>query len=321
MVEFAQVPLPDCPAGVTADALADSIGTWITSPAMRALVAEHRAELPQLSTADLLAWLEEFSARHWDFRDGRVERDEVGAVGFGPSHSALVTAAARALGLSTAQAPRQEGYDHLLILGGLARACLQRTWFSAGLVRRGTRIGEIAALGSFRELRQPETDLLATLGITDCGYEVDAMEIGVRRGFDFAEPTEVRSSTGEVTHLSWSVRRYHSAGEPTVTVLAAPSSAPQSRRANTSDTYRFWAEQVSLAASDRVLVVTSPIYVPFQHCDAIRSIALPYGCGIETVGFDVNEALPELHQTPGPDKYLQEIRSAVRSMDALYRAL
>jgi hypothetical protein len=70
-------------------------------------------------------------------------------------------------------------------------------------------------------------------------------------------------------------------------------------------------------------MVTAPIYVPFQHCDALRTLALPYGCGIDTVGVDPTapwlRAFPEPAPTPG--RHLQEIRSAIRSLRALHTAL
>ena len=72
-----------------------------------------------------------------------------------------------------------------------------------------------------------------------------------------------------------------------------------------------------------MLLVTAPIYVPFQHCDALRTLAVPYGCAIETVGVDPGLAdlarLPEPTLSPG--RYLQEIRSAIRSMRALHTEL
>ncbi|MCI4061548.1 hypothetical protein MRQ36_02750 [Micromonospora sp. R77] len=69
--------------------------------------------------------------------------------------------------------------------------------------------------------------------------------------------------------------------------------------------------------------MTAPIYVPFQHCDALRTLAVPYGCGIDTVGVDPASAapagIPEPTLTPG--RYLQEIRSAIRAMRALHDLL
>jgi hypothetical protein len=117
------------------------------------------------------------------------------------------------------------------------------------------------------------------------------------------------------------VHSFEKLGEkrPEIHVLAAPSSEPGKRRA---DTYEYWGEQVRLRSSDRVLVVTSPIYVPFQHCDAIRMIGLRHGCGIDTIGFDPESVtVPLAPGATGPDRYLQEIRSGILSMKRLHAVL
>jgi hypothetical protein len=54
----------------------------------------------------------------------------------------------------------------------------------------------------------------------------------------------------------------------------------------------------------------------------MRMLALRHGCGIDTVGFDpARVTVPLAPGATGPDRYLQEIRSAIRSMRVLYAAL
>jgi hypothetical protein len=79
------------------------------------------------------------------------------------------------------------------------------------------------------------------------------------------------------------------------------------------DTLIGWAELVQPDPQGaRLLLVTTDIFVPFQHCDALRLLTLPYGCVVDTIGF---------RTAPAPFQTLQEVRSAVRSMLALYVAL
>ena len=319
MLRFAPVPLPACePAH--ARAVTGANARWVRAEPMRALVAAYGGALPDGGVDEVLAWLAAFSAEHWDFRrHGNVERDQVVAPDFTAERAELIRAAAAALHLADTAEPPHAAYDHLLVLGGLGRSCLQRTEYAAHLVRRVVAVPEVTALGSFRPLNAAETALPPLAG---AAHEVDAMDAGVRAAFGFGGPVRREGSAGDVTHGSWAVRTYRADGLPEVHVLAAPSSAPARRRANTADTYAFWARRVDLRATDRVLVVTSPIYVPFQHCDAIRMLALRHGCGIDTVGFDpALVTVPPAPSAAGPDRYLQEIRSAVLSMRALRSAL
>ncbi|GAB3076795.1 hypothetical protein [Micromonospora schwarzwaldensis] len=321
MVSFDAVALPTCEPNFRPQAAAEEILAWVSSPPMRALVEEYDGVLPSAGVGELLEWLDAFSDRHWNFRKrGNVERDQVTAPTFEPARAALVLAAATALRLVEPAEPPRAAYDHLLVLGGLGRACLQRTEYAARLVREGVvSVGEVAALGSFRPLTEPETTLP---GLADGRFEMDAMDVGARHAFGLAEPARCESSEGAVTHRSWQVRTYRPVGGPPVQVLAAPSSEPELRRANTPDTYDFWARRSSLRPTDRILVVTSPIYVPFQHSDAIRMLAARHGCGIDTIGFDpARSSVPLAPGATNPDRYLQEIRSGILSMQRLHRAL
>jgi hypothetical protein len=315
MVTFAPVDLPACEPGFRPGQLDDQIYRWIASEPMKALVTAYGKSLPDAGVGDLLVWLDAFSGEHWDFRrHGGVERDQVRAPAFDAGQTALIVAAAAALRLVEPGRPASADYDHVLVLGGLGRACLQRSQYAAELVLGGAvKVAEVAALGSFRPLTDAET---ALPGLGESGFEVDAMDVGVRIGFTIEGPAEREASEG-----SWEVRTYRRPGLPEIHVLAAPSSEPEVRRANTPDTYEFWAQRVRLRATDRILVVTSPIYVPFQHSDAIRMLGLKHGCGIDTVGFDPESVTVSL--APGatdPDRYLQEIRSGIRSMKRLHDA-
>ncbi|MEQ4305202.1 hypothetical protein ABNF97_28120 [Plantactinospora sp. B6F1] len=330
MSGYQPVPLPAGAGATCRDDLVTGLTGWARSRPMRDLVAAFGDELPdRLDPAELLGWLDDFSARHWDFRSrhGAVERDEVGETALAPGVADLVRSAAQALGLAGPRPVPDRRYDHLLVLGGLARSCLQRTGYAARLVDTGAvEAGEIAALGSFRPLRPVELDRLHLptdehARRLNGGYEVDAMDLGVRAAFGWPPVVEERRSAGELDHRSWSVAVYRPAARPVVRVLAAPSTEPATRRAHTSDTYHFWATELKPAAGDRVLVLTSQIYVPFQHCDAILTLGLGYGCQVDTIGLD-----PSLLPGPGPvepgaDRYLQEIRSAIRSVRNLLKAL
>ncbi|SDS39514.1 hypothetical protein SAMN04489716_0693 [Actinoplanes derwentensis] len=281
---------------------------------MRALVAAFGGVLPDLATGPLLEWLDEFSALHWDFRNG-AERFEARDWDGAPELNALVLDSARALGLVVPRAPARDGYDHLLVLGGLTAACLQRTAYAALVIAGGLTVGEVAALGSFRPLNPAE---LARLGADGDRYEVDALDLGVREAFGLATPSTRRGSEGPPAPESWRHDTYEPAGRTPVHVLAAPASG---HRANTADTYEFWADRLRVQPGSTVLIVTTPIYVPFQHGDAVRILSGIAGCHVETVGLDQDRLAPGMRGEPfSPGRHLQEIRSAIRSMHRLYES-
>jgi hypothetical protein len=148
------------------------------------------------------------------------------------------------------------------------------------------------------------------------------MVAGMRQAFNLAEPGASRGDeVADNPNLSWRVVEFTTSdGGSTVTVVAAPTTDPQ-RRANTPDSYKYFAEElVHVKPGDRVLAVTSAIYIPFQHADAIRMLGLRYSAQVDTVGVDTTVVRePELRQTFTPSQYLQEVRSALLSLRNLYQ--
>ncbi|KAB1935504.1 hypothetical protein F8271_21685 [Micromonospora sp. ALFpr18c] len=306
--------------GTIDERIAAEVRAWICSAPLRGLVRQFGGSWPDGDLTEVLRFLDDFSARHWDFRGGR-ERPEAREPDLDPATAELVLASASALGLIHPVPPTRGAYAHLVVLGGLAHACVRRVAYAAHLLRTGLAVsGEVAVLGSFRPLSDWERRTLADAGLPADETEVDVLDTAVRRVFGVAAPAERDGVDAGHPHHSWSSRTYRPDGLPPVRVLAAPSSEPDRRRAHTADTQRFWAGHAQLARGDEVLMVTAPIYVPFQHCDALRTLAVPYGCGIDTIGVDPTLAdlavLPEQTLTPG--RYLQEIRSAIRAMRALH---
>ncbi|MET0416980.1 MAG: hypothetical protein ABW022_13260 [Actinoplanes sp.] len=313
----------DLSTGTVAEQFTAEVSAWVGSASLRGLVRHFGGDWPTGDLAEVLRFLDDFSARHWDFRQGR-ERPEAREPVFDARTAGLVLDAAAALGMVRPALPARGAYAHLVVLGGLAHACVRRVAYAAHLLRAGVRVsGEVAVLGSFRPLSEWERATLADAALPADDTEVDVLDTAVRQVFGVSAPAEQDGVDAGHPHHSWSSRTYRPAGLPPVRVLAAPSSEPHRRRAHTADTQRFWAEHVQLAPGDEALMVTAPIYVPFQHCDALRTLAVPYGCGIDTVGVDPALAdlavLPEQTLTPG--RYLQEIRSAIRSMRALHAGL
>lgn len=93
-----------------------------------------------------------------------------------------------------------------------------------------------------------------------------------------------------------------------ITLLEAPSPEPDSSRATSADTFTFTAHTLGMQDSTCLLVTGQP-FVPYQNFDALRTLALPFGIQVETVGFGIDryDGLGELDQQH-PAKLLQEVR-------------
>jgi hypothetical protein len=183
-----QVTLPTGAAGAPADQVAAGIDAWISAEPLTALIDHFGGDRPVGDLAHRLAALDDFSARHWDFRAGR-ERPEAREPELDPATRRLVARASTALGLVRPVAPARADYAHLVVLGGLAHACLRRVAHAAALVRTGPTVrGEVAVLGSFRPLSPAERHALAGAGVGDCTTEVDALDAAVRAAFRVDAP-------------------------------------------------------------------------------------------------------------------------------------
>jgi len=315
-------PLPLLPAdGV---GLSTGIDQWVQSPALAALVEEFGGSVPKGDLAARLSWLEDFSVR-WDFRAGK-ERNFAVVPQFVPSTEKVILSVASALGLVGTTPPRKKGcrknghYQHVLILGGLVRACLARPLHAASLIaEQAIEADSVTALGGYRPLAGDELSLAERAGEAHLTDEFGAMDAGIRRAFEVDEPVSDRGEESSIVGASWRVRQYRTSTGLAVRVVAAPSTEPGTRRANTPDTYAWFATELAkLARGERVLLVTSDIYVPFQHADALRMLTLPYGVEVDAVGMRAGDLDRRLEQPFRPHNYLQEVRSTIRAFRMLH---
>ncbi|HEV2640318.1 MAG TPA: hypothetical protein VGX23_34615 [Actinocrinis sp.] len=339
-VRFAPVP----PIGAGGNLLAE-IDAWLTSEALRALVQAFGGD-PDLPTADrtgriappdrrdLLTRIDRLYAftDRWDVRQGR-ERNLVGDLELTPSQRDLAKSAGEALGLRGPEILRFDHYDHVLMLGGLIRACLARPATAALLLRPGTvpgrtiTAGTITALGGHRPFAGDEFDQATREGLADVTEEYQAQDAGTRRAFGLGEPSAVEHHDSDLPGGTWGIRTYqwqppHGGPAVPVRVVAAPSSEPGLRRANTPDSYAFFAARIAdLAPGAKLLLLSTAIHVLPQHLAALRMLGLPYRAQIDTVSARAGSVpgMPLANFTP--TKYLLEIRSTIRILQQLVTEL
>jgi hypothetical protein len=291
-----------------------SVDAWAHDAALEELVAAFGGRLPHGDAAERLSWLDDFSAVHWDFRAG-LERNLARDAELTVAQSELVLALAEPLGLAGITVPRRSHYDTVLMTGGMIRAGIVKPRFAAELLGSGHSFERVVFLGGFRPFAGDEIGLAAVLGIHG-DNEFDAMVAGMDAAFGPLDEPVVRGRDDANPNLSWRQYDWDASGVR-LSVLAAPSSDPR-RRANSVDTYRFWAEQRRAEAERSVLLVTTPIYVPYQGAAAVETFGLDHGLAVETVGTSVAaNDLGEHSQPFSPGHHLQELRSAIRGMRSL----
>ena len=285
------------------------IETFVQSQALRDLVELDGGTWPD--DAPLLQQLEElesFSER-WDFRRGDLR-----LVFHGDDESRTderaqrVYSAARSLGMLDPSPPTLTNPDFILILGGLATGVEPRVRYAARLLSTGSvDCRHVVGLGSYRPVddrERPAADRYAPEAMHELGLLAAMMTTA------FGIPDEWKSQVeGDPELRPREAKTRIDVGErPALTALAAPSGDPDHRPANTADTYLQFADEL-VSNSSTALVITSSIYLPYQHMDAVRTLGPTADLTIESVGVPHSDSRP----THPPSSYLQEVRSIIRS--------
>lgn len=308
-----------------------SIDAWLRSPALFSLVKRFGSEFPaDLNTVDLGAWLLDFS-KQWDFRKSQQEakakdtgegsRWLVTDSSLVESQRDIIEESARKLGLIGVETPSKNAYDFLWVLGGARLSCLLRPRLAAHLItEHGLQCKAITLLASGRPVSGTEreaTDMYAPDAVTEFDLINKGAEIEFKVDSSFSEE---RNDDPANPNKSWIIRRYDAGNNlPQIVSMSAPSSEPESRRANSVDTYNFFFNHVSAPPGSSILLVTSQIYVPYQQLEALRTVALEHSVVIETVGFPL-EWSGTLQGMNSPSNYLQEIRSTIQSANRFFNA-
>jgi hypothetical protein len=311
-------------AGVSAIAETRSyIRHWIELPVFQSLIRSFNwQDMTEASLNERIDRLVDMSAE-WDFRRRTAKTESMGTSNEATrwtSHGELLTEvqtqaaklAADELGLSKSSFPNCKSYQSALILGGARLSCLLRTTWGAQVLEDGVSVENIVMLGSERPISDSERDATNTYA-PDARTEFDLFVDAGREVFQYDKSSyEGERHDDESPNLSWEVRRYPWKKQNQVLIISAPSDDPQNRRANSADTYKFYIEKEHLSAGDRLLLVSSPIYVPYQQLEAIRVITIPLGIHVETIGFPPDWRA-ELQGMQGAQHYLQEMRSFLQS--------
>lgn len=294
-----------------AEAVRNFVADWIGQPALRRLVEAEGGHWPEGSLEEQVEALHDFSAR-WDFRGG-AERLEIESTSLKQHDDSLLTDAAE-LGMTAADRPASDRYDHALVLGGTALASIYRLRRLYELREEGLDIGQVAVLTALREVGEPELQI-----VRERPEIARIVEQSPQTEFDvMVRATELFSRSSSSVERTANPNPNLESAQAQIgdaVVLAAPSAEP-GRRANSRDNYNVYANQIGTA--DSVLVVTSSIYLPYQFFIALQALGWDQPRTIEAVGFP-----PEWMQgiLTSPQNALQEVRSALFGALNTLRAL
>jgi hypothetical protein len=330
---FEPAVVPGQGEALTGDALLTEIAGWVRSSPLEALIRRFGGDVPSGSLAAELAYLEAFTAAQWNFRkrvgEGPLERNQIDADAVDGADEEFVVAAADALGLAGPRAPKYDRYDHVVTLGGLVASNIWRPAYAAYLLDHGVAAGNVIGISAYRPLSRNEADprrdefkLLETFGLPHREYEWEVMEDGLRQAFGLPAFTVERRSDPSAEGSARFRVASASAAQRRVSLVVAPALVPGGR-ADTAAGYRYWADRVDhVKPGDRVLAVTTCIYVPYQHASALQHLALPFGCSVDTVGIDFSVLdLGSGGQQFCGAHYLLEIRSAILAYRQLVTTL
>ncbi|BCO49003.1 hypothetical protein MINTM008_49440 [Mycobacterium intracellulare] len=312
--------------------LRQEVDAWSAHDALAQLVAMFGGVFPRhANLAARLAALDEFS-EVWDYRGRararrggqqvRCQDADGGARWMIPRLDLpdrqldTITTLAQQLGLTDESRRTDATFDYMLVIGTGRYSNMLRARWARNLAAEN-RVGHIVLAAASRQLLPSEHDAAASCA-PGARTEFELLAAAATDAFGVDTREAVRHGRQRVgdPHRGQMVWRFsedsNDVGLP-ITLLEAPSPDPNNRRATSADTFTFTARSLDMQRSSCLLVTGQP-FVPYQNFDALRTLTLPFGIGIETVGFGIDryEGLHDM-DLQHPAKLLQEVRSTIRA--------
>ena len=265
-----------------------NISDWVNSVALKNMVAIFGKEIPSGSLKSKIEWLNEF-ANEWDYRkkqssDG--ERWTVTAEPIAEANASKIMEYVRVLGLVDIEKPIKYP-DYILPLGGALFSNYNRPKKAKEIIdSMNIQSCDIVALSGTRPITDVErssVDTYAPSAIT----EFEAISQGMEKVFGLnSKRYKEEHYRNENINLEWAQRTYDEKYHNNKIIsLAAPSSDPN-RRANSRDTFLYFLEKFNVKKGDKLLLVTSTIYVPFQLL-RFMDLAIENGFYVDCVGIPI----------------------------------
>jgi hypothetical protein len=172
----------------------------------------------------------------------------------------------------------------------------------------------IVALSGTRPINEVERPFLAEYA-PDAITEYEAISLGLEKVFSLeGSKFSEEHNKNENINLEWALKEYDEKYKGNrIISLAAPSTDP-ARRANSQDTFMFFLEKFNIKKGDRLLLVTSCIYVPFQLL-RFMDLAIEKEFYVDCIGVKNDDKRgTAFSQTTN---YCQETKAAINAIKAL----
>ncbi len=294
----------------------DQFGRWLHTDELTHVIALFTQEkIPcDMDTVSYIRWLKEF-VQIWDYRrmqteartaEGENARWLIRSSDYLREHENEIVSAANELGMVSCDHSDMDA-DYILPLGGTVVSNYMRNIQAKKSRDEGKTVPYIVCLSTLRKLSESEMENREYTAYAEgCDYEFESMCRAAENVYDLGEGYQDTRCDEANPDASWVIRRYDKDYKGSqVTVLAAPSSDPQHRRANSADCFEFFFNRLDVPEGSRLLNATGSIYCAYQQVRALH-YAINHGVIFDTVGYRTDKE---------PVNYLQEIKATV---DAMY---
>jgi hypothetical protein len=299
----------------------NAIEKWVKSKELSLLIKAFNSSIPNdLDLKNTVDWLLTFS-NIWDYRNaqtavqdkvtGEKARWLITDEDLNNEQRKCVFSVISKLGLVDNTMPSKKYYDYVIVLGGAKMSCLLRPQYASKLINEKIiTTSHVILLGTERPISESEREATDSYA-KNAKTEFDLVDAGAKSSFNLKTINKINNENESNINLGYRIYGYKDVDKNLpVIAISAPSKEPNTRRANTADTYDFFLSQYNIPPKSSFLVITSQIYVPYQELEALRTVSIPYDINIETIGFINDDNLKDFNAA----KYLQEIRSTIQSI-------
>lgn len=304
------------PEAAPIKAVLEACKRWAFSSQIQTLVEYSGGTVDrQDSLQNRLDFLTDFSSRFWDFRtNGLRERWEVS----GEPGPPRIVSALTELGVGRERTPSQFKFDVVAVPGATVKTCQHRIASATVLFEEGFRATKLVILSAGRPLAPFEVADAASIGIKATS-EVDFLR----------ELVEIERQRIEKYGCSIELVEF----DPNV-LQPRGCSITDNRRASTADTLAYWraitasapnyeylshkdrGTDVASPYSAKILLVTDPIYAPYQVLEFVRELSTECASAVD-LACRARAGEPAYCL----QHYLQEVRSVVLAISRLVTKL